>query len=334
MPQVSEYTGAMTQAGRAIGGRSFVLPRHKIMYASVAKNACTSIKWLLADLAGEDRQRFLRGTGFSSAPADTIHQRDLWQHVRRYDGQYAYQDEKITAANGWFLFGITRNPYDRLFSAWQSKFLNHDPHYARYRGEPFYPSLPTSTSEVINGFGEFVRFLAANPEHPISTLDTHFAAQSALLQPWRVPYTRLYDVGEVPDLLADLDDHLERRDIDHEPLTLTRENSTPMRSSRAIFGEGIGELVAERYAADLDLGPYSLDDLSTTVPDWTPEVFRSIAVTANAYEQIRNLTRELRQARRRNELLEEEAAARRSRPSWPRRALARGKRVVRRGIGR
>ena len=34
--------------------RAYVIPELKLLYISLAKNACTSIKWLMAELAGED----------------------------------------------------------------------------------------------------------------------------------------------------------------------------------------------------------------------------------------------------------------------------------------
>lgn len=309
MPSVTEYTGAMTQAGRPISGRSFVLPEHKVMYVSVAKNACTSIKWLLAELAGEDMDAFLRSDGMSSTRADTIHQRHLWQHVAKYDGATPYEG-RVHPDDGWFVFGVLRNPFDRLFSGWQSKFLNHDPHYRRFVDEPFYPDLPTSVDDVVRSFGDFVRFLADNPEHKVATTDTHFASQVALLQPSRVPYTRLYDVKELKDLLADLSAHLDRVGVEHGPLELARDNGTPLRSCQALFADGIGDLVAERYAPDLELRDWSLDDLPADPPTWDAEVFRGVAATAGAYDRIHDLTRQLRSARKRTLKLKSRLEAR------------------------
>jgi hypothetical protein len=301
-------TPAMTLAARPIGGRSYVLHEQKVMFVSVAKNACTSIKWLLADLSGQDPARFHDTFAMVSDPADTIHQRQLWQGIGKYDVDA--QRAEIHPDNGWFVFGVVREPRARLFSAWQSKFLNHDPWYARYAEESFYPALPTSTADVVEGFARFVRFLAANPGHPLATRDTHFAAQSALLQSWRVNYSRIYDVGEVGELVGDLRAHLARSGHDR-PLQLARDNSTPLKAHRLLFADGIGELVDERYAVDLEefgdrWDPGAIPD---TEPLWTPEVFRAIAATASAYDEIRYLTRARRRLHDRLEQAEERIAA-------------------------
>lgn len=301
---------AMTLARRPLGGRSYVLPEHKVMFASVAKNACTSIKWLLADLSRQDPERFHQTFAMVSDPADTIHQRELWRGIEKYDVADEAQRAEVNAANGWFVFGVVREPRARLFSAWQSKFLNHDPWYARYAHEPFYPALPTSTADVVGSFAEFVRFLAENPEHPLATTDTHFAAQAALLQTWRVGYSRIYDVSEVGELVGDLHAHLARLGKDRPELQLARDNSTPLKAHRLLFADGVGELVDARYAADLaEFGDrWDPEAMPGGDPGWTPEVFRAMAATATAYDQIRALTRYRRRLQERLERTEERVA--------------------------
>ncbi len=283
---------AMRLGQRGLGGRSYVLPEHKVMFISVAKNACTSVKWLLADLAGENPERFHRTFAMVSDPADTIHQRQLWEHIEKYDVDDPDRIAEIHPDNGWFVFGLVRDPHARLFSAWQSKFLNHDPWYARYRDESFYPDLPRSTDDVRRSFADFVRWLADNPEHKISTSDTHFQAQSGLLQSWRVNYSRIYNVREVGDLLDDLGAHLATVGRGRK-LKLPRDNSTPLRAHRFLFSDGVRELIDERFAADLaEFGSmFDFDrDVPDTDPEWSPEVFRGIGATASAYDQIAFLT--------------------------------------------
>lgn len=302
---------AMTLATRPLGGRSYVLPEHKVMFVSVAKNACTSIKWLLAELSGQDPERFHATFAMVSDPADTIHQRQLWQGIEKFDVADDAQRAEVSAANGWFVFGVVREPRARLFSAWQSKFLNHDPWYARYAEESFYPALPTSTADVVGSFADFVRFLTDHPDHPLATTDTHFAAQAALLQPWRVDYSRIYDVSEVGRLVEDLHAHLARLGKDRSPLRLARDNTTPLKAHRLLFADGIGELVDARYAADLEeFGDrWGTDAMPDGDPGWTPEVFRAMAATATAYDQIRYLTRARRRLQERLERAEERIGA-------------------------
>ena len=47
----------------ATPGNSFVLPEHRIVYMSTTKVACTSLKWMVADLAGDTFGDELRSAG-------------------------------------------------------------------------------------------------------------------------------------------------------------------------------------------------------------------------------------------------------------------------------
>ena len=38
-------------------GRTFAVPSARVMFVQVNKNACTSLKWMMAGIAGEDRSR-------------------------------------------------------------------------------------------------------------------------------------------------------------------------------------------------------------------------------------------------------------------------------------
>jgi hypothetical protein len=56
---------------------AYVMRRHKAVYVSVNKAACTSLKWLVAGLQGEDPARFHRSLSREVGRAMTIHRRNL-----------------------------------------------------------------------------------------------------------------------------------------------------------------------------------------------------------------------------------------------------------------
>src|SRR3954469_25709398 len=99
---------------------TYVMRRHKAVYVSVNKAACTSLKWLVAGLQGEDPERFHRSISREVARSMTIHRRALWQRTpmlhRLDDAELA----RIGPEQGWFVFAVVRHPGARLFSAWQS----------------------------------------------------------------------------------------------------------------------------------------------------------------------------------------------------------------------
>ena len=58
---------------------------------------------------------------------------------------------------------ITRDPVSRLWSAWQSKLLLHEPGIGRrFQQEAWYPGVPVSAEEIVNAFRAFVRELASD----------------------------------------------------------------------------------------------------------------------------------------------------------------------------
>ena len=124
-------------------GNSFVVWDRKIVYMSVTKAACTSLRWMIADLAGEDLEMFYRTLGAVQSRLGTIHgSRWRWQHTPQLTQLTPEEIAEISVDNGWFVFAVVRDPWSRTWSAWQSKFLTRHNYYVRYRDEPWYPSLP------------------------------------------------------------------------------------------------------------------------------------------------------------------------------------------------
>lgn len=307
----AEYPVGGPDPGSWPGGlphnRAYILPAHKIMFISVAKNACTSLKWMLAGLSGQDVKRFHAANAMQSDIAHTIHRRQLWEGVPRLGDLAEHERAEIRSDNGWFVFGVVRDPRVRLFSAWQSKLLNRDPGYLRYRDEPFYPRLPTRTEDVVEDFAAFVDYLASGPDHKIATKDVHFRSQSAMLATPFIDYSRIYDVRELGALVHDLTEHLRGLGID-SPVVLPRENSTPLGAHQVLFADGVREKIEQLYAADFEefghLWPF--DRISADPPDWPKPVFAGFAATAAAYEQIHSLSLQRRRLEKRLERVTEE----------------------------
>lgn len=272
--------------------RGFVLPAHRVLWVSVGKNACTSIKWMLATLSGQDPDVFHRHNIMRPDVSQTIHRRELWRGVPRYATLSPAERAEIHPDNGWFVFGVVRDPRVRLFSAFCSKLLGHHPRYLDHRDEAFFPALPRSAEDVRTSFARFVRFLHEQPEHPIAARDVHFRPQADLLATGAVPYGRIYDVRELTTMVADLTAHLAGLGRDEVPF-LPRENGTPLRAYRRFFEGGTRELIDRRYARDLaEFGHHwDFDAIPDEDPNWPPAVFDSIAATAAAYDQIARLSR-------------------------------------------
>jgi hypothetical protein len=230
---------------------TYVLPRWKVVYVSVPKAACTSIKWLVAELQEEDPARFHTALTREVGRGMTIHRRRRWQRTPMLPGLSDEDLADVAPERGWFVFAVVRHPTERLWSAWQSKFLLREPKWVhRFADEPWFPRVPETAQDVVEDFQRFVRSLADAPDQRVLR-DRHFQPQTQLLTPDRTPYTRIYKTREIPELLGDLDAHLRARGWDGT-LRLDAKNETPLRPLAAMFSPETVEWIQQVYGPDFE----------------------------------------------------------------------------------
>ena len=227
---------------------TFVLRRYKTVYVAVSKAACTSLKWLVADIQGEDPARFRASSRMVTRDMG-IHLRGCWRRTPTLDSLPDDELARIDPADGWFVFTVVRHPAARLFSAWQSKLLLREPKYAeRYGDAPWFPRLPRSTDEVVEDFGRFAAAIAADPKRGVMR-DRHFMPQWVEAAPDRMPYSRIYDTREIPELLEHLGTHLRANGYAGE-LRLPRSNESPLAPIAALYTPAVCEVLESLYGDD------------------------------------------------------------------------------------
>ena len=226
------------------------MPRWQAVYVWVNKAACTSLKWMVAELQGESPERFHRALSREVSRPMTIHRRQLWQHTPTAASLSDEELAAISPSQGWFVFAVTRHPTARLFSAWQSKLLLREPAWEeRWRGEPWFPRVPESGDDIVEDFIGFVRAMRADPGHRVMR-NRHFAPQPPMLALDRMDYTRVYRTSEIPQLLEDFEAHLRGRGYEGPPLSLLRANEAPLRPIPALFTDEVLDTAARLYAED------------------------------------------------------------------------------------
>ena len=144
----------------------------------------------------------------------------------------------------WLRVAVVRNPYARLYSAWESKILLRPPGNRRFR--PL-PDLVESKDGIDVGasFRSFVACLADERERWMA--DEHFARQTDL-----IPTAVLDDIELVPTAgIPDLFERLSGR---------ARTVVTPRRSNKGLGIDGTAflddetaETIARLYGADFEL---------------------------------------------------------------------------------
>ncbi len=269
---------------------TYVLPRWQVVYVSVPKAACTSLKWLIAGLQDEDPDRFYAALTQEVGRGMTIHRRRRWQRTpmlhRLPDDELA----EISPERGWFVFAVVRHPAERLWSAWQSKFLLREPRWVnRFGDEPWFPRVPETTADVVDDFQRFVRSIADDPAQPVMR-DRHFQTQTRLLTPDRTPYTRIYKTREIPELLGDLAAHLRARGWDG-PLESEARNETPLRPLASVFTPETTAAVLDVYREDFERFGYDRVEPAALDPrdEYDEAALRMIARLVERGERIGDL---------------------------------------------
>jgi hypothetical protein len=153
--------------------RTVVLSEQRVLFLPMPKAGCTSVLWLLAELAGIPSETFAQSSLPEVSPALTIHDMSLWGEGHRLGDYEGEERERVLTEEGWLRFSVVRHPAPRLWSAWQSKLLLREPRFLTTFGEePWFPRLPDKPDDLIE---DFRRFVAALPGG--SAEDVHWAVQ-------------------------------------------------------------------------------------------------------------------------------------------------------------
>lgn len=294
---------------RKLGGtrRAYVIPERRVLFISVGKNACTSIKWMLAGLAGEDPEDLRPRLGFYPNRDAGVHSRYSWKKTPRLTDIPREMRRGISPENGWMVFAVVRDPRSRLFSAWESKYLLRNPAYVRRMDRSWAPRVPEGPQDVIDDFAKFVFALEADPDHEVFQGDTHFRAQTFVLAEDVVPYSRIYDISQLGTLVSDLTAHVRANGYTGPDLELASFNDTPLTANREVFAGGVREAIEKIYAADFDrFGDWwDFSALERREMTWTRDSIAHVQSLIKAHERIADLAREAKKLKQRNEQLAE-----------------------------
>ncbi|MEC4596529.1 sulfotransferase family 2 domain-containing protein [Burkholderia vietnamiensis] len=262
--------------------------RHKLLYVPTPKVACTSLKWWFAMLLDIPRDKFDGVDSGESDPELVIH--DV---LYRFAPQSACVDADVLAQSigddSTFRFAVVRNPYQRIFSAWQSKLLLREPQQSKPYQDCAFFGMPMETpADIALGFEGFLEHLASH-EPPVFG-DPHWTPQVDLLQPDVVPYTCVTQIERKAALLAALRAHL--GDEVANPFGGTRANESLLHYSPQFFTKRAEMLTQQLYAADFERFGYStaLPEARDSVTDAELEMaIRAVKLIRGRHERIAQL---------------------------------------------
>jgi hypothetical protein len=292
-------------------GRTVVLPDQRVLFLPMPKAGCTSVLWLLAELAGIPLETFAQSNLPEVSPALTVHDMSLWGERHRLVDYEGEERERVLTEEGWFRFTAVRHPAPRLWSAWQSKLLLREPRFvADFGEEPWFPRVPQRPGDLVEDFRRFVAVLPGG-----SAEDVHWAVQHDLAA--QLPLNHVGRVERLDDTLALLRAHVA---ADLGDADRGRENRMALPMPPNAYDDVGLTVLHDRYRDDFER--YGYDPLEPSrdgaaAARWEEEIASLLPVLRDTIDKHARIG-QLHRLARRSQSLERElehATARRARRS-------------------
>ncbi|MCK0149921.1 sulfotransferase family protein [Marivita sp. S6314] len=197
--------------------QAMMVDDHKLIYLPIAKNACSSLKRMVASLGGVEPE-----------PGEDIHHKlDANNTGLQFEDRPDHEIRLALSDPSWMRFVAIRNPLDRLVSVYVEKFVynRNIPGQAPTIGPVYQAVLQKDdltpedfdTGLTFREFAEYI--LAEQPER----LNAHWRPQSEYFG--HIPFTHVYDVKQLDRLADDLRAHI-GQDIELPRMNVSREKTS------------------------------------------------------------------------------------------------------------
>lgn len=262
---------------------SFVCAQHRLLYIETPKAACTSLKWVMAELAG--KTPVLTAMGFETQLEMTIHFRDIHPLPALTDLPRR-EAEQVLKGDGYLRFCAVRNPYTRLIAAWSNKIRQIEPGYGEtcaairvFHGDRGVQRAPS--------FREFALWVVSTCDPDAS--DGHWRPQFNLLHPQIIDYDfvlKTESLGADLQKVFDASPTLQRADA-RSMLSRFRYNESLPFAQANLYDEDLARRVASYYKDDFEVFGYDLDSWRNIV-DRRPLTFSELEAASLSAIQNRN----------------------------------------------
>lgn len=232
-----------------------VVTKKNILYVPIQKNATSLIRRSLSEL-GDMRSYSIYGNRVAK-----------YGNPETFDEVPIEDFYRVLTSPDAFRFTLTRNPYDRLVSAWASKFdgVPLVPSKRFSRGNPSIDiylkwrqasdsSLPEGAGQSLS-FEQFAEYAMAVCEQ---WEDPHIQTQSSMID---VPLLELNFIGKFESLNQDITRLLDFGNASDElrDRVLVPVNPTARKDLTDYYKNGLTEKVYQAYEQDFDRFQYSSD---------------------------------------------------------------------------
>lgn len=234
-------------------GNSYRSAQHKLFYVATPKVACTLLKWWFADLEGYT-QALRKINSSAETDSDLVIHDSFHRVAPEVTGLKKEALLEPLTSDAYFRFAVVRNPYKRIFSAWQSKLLLREPlQMGPYLDCDFFNLPINKPSDIAAAFEGFLEYIAAR-EAP-NFRDFHWTQQATLLRPDLIHYTKLVKIENANELSTALAGWLGPNFVD--PFAVRGVNESLIPYLPAFVTERSSDLIRKLYADDFEVFGYS-----------------------------------------------------------------------------
>ncbi|POA21768.1 hypothetical protein C1886_04115 [Pseudomonas sp. FW300-N1A1] len=233
---------------------SYRSEQYKLFYVSTPKVACTSLKWWIASLEGCTKALSGITDSAESNPDQVVH--ELHKVAPHITGLSSQELVEALTSDSYFRFAVVRNPYKRIFSAWQSKLLLQEPQQVGpYLQRDFFHQPLRNANDIALAFEGFLEHLASM-EAP-SYWDQHWTPQAVLLRPDLINYSKLVKIEESSQLSKALSERL--GEYVPDPFAERRANESLIPYLPEFVTERSANLIRTLYAEDFSVFGYDTE---------------------------------------------------------------------------
>jgi len=245
---------AKPDARAELHSHTFVVEQRRVLYVTTPKAACTSLLWLLLHVAGADPDALADSPSAQPLQTLRVHDRQRFP-VPSLATVDSHVRERALTEDSWLRFCVVRNPYARLYSAWEDKVLVGDPALQGRFGTPGAGDVVGDDGQldVRAAFSAFVEELARQPERYVT--DPHFMPQHEVVRADDLPYTDVVRLEQLEQFVP----RLRAQVVDHggsDPGTPPRSNRGLGHPWRAAYDAETAERAREVYQADFQRWGY------------------------------------------------------------------------------
>jgi uncharacterized coiled-coil DUF342 family protein/GT2 family glycosyltransferase/glycosyltransferase involved in cell wall biosynthesis len=231
---------------------SYRSERHRLFYVATPKVACTTLTWWFANMEGYT-QALRQVTDSAETDPDLVIHDAFHKVAPNVTGLMPEALSEALTSDSFFRFAVVRNPYKRIFSAWQSKLLLQEPQQiGPYLECDFFRRPIECAEDIATAFEGFLEHLATN-EAP-SYWDVHWTPQATLLRPDLINYSKLVKIENA----AELSQALAERSGGYipDPFANRRTNESLIPYLPELVTARSSELIRSLYAIDFETFGY------------------------------------------------------------------------------